>query len=108
MPLGNIVILEEGVPERMHFTGHRITTRDITDPDTGRPGTRNVLEFDVDSLNGGAVSAKWSTMSEKLYGLLEPFLPGQVYRSYEFIITRRGTGFRTVYTVDKIPRPSAG
>lgn len=103
MPLGNIVILETDKPERMHFTSHTIVDRDITDPSTGRPGIRKVLEFTVDRLNGGSVNAKWSTMSEKLYGMLEAYLVGQAYRDYDFIVTKSGTGYRTQYKVDRIP-----
>jgi hypothetical protein len=103
MPLGNIVMLDPDVPERMHFTDHTIVSRDITDPTTGRPATRKVLEFSVDRMNGQPAAAKFSTMAETLYSQLEPFLSGQVYRQYEFIITKRGGGYRTRYTVDRIP-----
>lgn len=102
MPLGNWVMLESDVPERMHFTDHLVEARDTTDPTTGRPTTRNVLVFSVDRLNGASVNAKFSTMAETLYAQLEAFLPNQVYRQYEFIITKRGTGYRTKYTVDKV------
>ena len=103
MPLGNIVILEAGTPERMHFVDHIVVDRDITDPLTGRPGTRKVLEFSVDRLNGLPASAKFSTMSESLYGMFEPFLVGKLYRGYEFIVQKRGSGYQTKYTVDKLP-----
>ena len=103
MPLGNIVILEVGIPERMHFASHVIADRDITDPSTGRPGIRKVLEFSVDKLNGQPANAKFSTMSETLYAQLEAYLPNGIYRGYEFIVTKRGSGYRTKYTVDKIP-----
>ena len=103
MPLGNIVILQAEVPERMHWTEHVIVDRDTTDPNTGRPTTRKILEFTVDRLNGVSVNAKFSTMAETLYAQLEPYLPNSVYRGYEFIVTKRGSGYRTKYTVDKIP-----
>ena len=103
MPLGNIVMLEPDIPERMHFTAHVIAKRDITDPLTGKPGIRNVLEFDVDRLNGAAVSAKFGTFSEGLYGKLEAYLAGQVYKNYEFIISKHGTGYHTRYKVETIP-----
>jgi hypothetical protein len=103
MPLGNYVLLEQGVPERMHFSGHAIEVRTITDPQTGRPGTRNVLVMDVDRLNGNPTTAKFSTMAETLYRQFEPYLPNQVYRNYEFIVKQTGSGFQTRYTVDRIP-----
>lgn len=106
MPLGNIVMLEAGTPERMHFTDHIVADRDITDPLTGRPGVRKVLEFTVDRLNGVAANAKFSTMSESLYGMFEPFLVGKLYRGYEFIVTKRGSGYQTKYSLDKLPYTS--
>lgn len=104
MPLGNIVILETGKPERMHFTDHAIEKRDITDPTTGQPGIRNVLVFDVDELNGQPVNAKYSTLAEKLYSRLEPYLVNKVYRNYDIVITKVGSGFRTTYNVNPLPR----
>ncbi len=103
MPLGNIVMLKSGIPERMHFASHIIEKRTITDPRTGNPALRNVLVFDVDRYNGQPSTAKFSTMAEKLYGKLEAYLSGQLYRGYEFIITQRGEGFRTDWTVEAIP-----
>jgi len=102
MPLGNIIILDSEIPERMHFTSHVIADRDITDPSTGGPGIRKVLEFSVDKLNGQPANAKFSTMSENLYAQLEAYLPNGIYRGYEFIITKRGSGYRTKYKVDKV------
>lgn len=104
MPLGNIVILDTGKPERMHFSDHIIEKRDITDPLTGRPAIRNVLVFDVDELNGMPVAAKFSTMAEKLYSTLEPYLVNKAYLNYDMVITRMGTGFRTTYVVNPLPR----
>ncbi len=103
MPLGNYVILEEGVPERVHFISHVLDKRDITDPKTLQPVTRNVALFTVDRLNGQPVNAMLSVMAEKLYAKFEAYLPGQVYRNYDFIITKRGTGFRTTFTVEIVP-----
>ena len=101
--LENYVILETGIPTRVHFTDHHIMKRTITDPLTGEPGTRNVLVFEVDRMDGRPVTAKYSTMSEKHATQFEPYLEGKVYRDYEFTITRTGEGFRTVYSVAVIP-----
>lgn len=107
MVLQNYVILGQGVPARLHFTAHSIGPRDITDPQTGRPGTRNVLEFDVDRLDGKAVNAKFSTMAETLASQFSAFLPDKRYTLYDFIITKRGAGFQTKYTVERIPLAGA-
>lgn len=103
MPLGNYVILEAGIPERVHFTSHTLETRTITDPRTLQPVSRNIALFNVDRLNGQEVTAQLSVMAEKLYAKLEAYLPGQVYRGYDFIITKRGEGFRTTFGVEAIP-----
>ncbi len=104
MPLGNIVILEPGKPERMHFRDHLKGPRDITDNRTGQPTIRNVLEFDVDELNGQKVEAKYSTMAEKHFSQLEPYLFNKAYLQYDFIVTKTGSGFRTTYSTQVIPR----
>ena len=103
MVLMNYVILEPGVAARLHFTSHVIERRTVTDPQTLTPSSRNVLVFDVDRLNGREVAAKYSIMAETHAGQLEAYLKGELYRSYDFIITKRGEGFRTKWTVEAIP-----
>ena len=103
MPLGNWVILEPGKPDRMHFTDHVIEPIPITDKTTGLPTTRNRLALDVDRWNGAPATAKFSTLAEKLYRKLEPYLAGRAYRDYDFVITMEGTGYVTQYSVQVIP-----
>lgn len=103
MVLTNYVILEDGKPARLHFTDHVVEKRTITDPNTGRPGTRNVLVFNVDRLDGRAVDARYSTMAEKLAAQFEPYLKDKAYRSYEIIITQNGEGFQRRWSVQFIP-----
>ena len=103
MPLGNIVMLKPDNPERMHFFDHRIETRTITDPVTRQPKLSNVLVMLVDRLDGAVVNAQFSTLAETLYAKLEPYLTGKLYQQYEFIVTQRGTGFTTKYTVENLP-----
>ena len=103
MVLQNHVILQNGVPARLHFTDHHIERRTITDPNTGLPSMRNVLAFDVDRLNGVAVGAIFSTMAEKLAGQFEPYLGDKSYMSYEIIITQSGDGFTRKWMVQFIP-----
>lgn len=103
MPLGNWVMLDSGIPERVHLIDHALVEKEITDPDTGRPAVRKSCVFDVDRLNGEPVTAQLSVMAEKLFASLEPYLPGKAYRDYEFVITKTGARYRTSYSVQVIP-----
>ena len=103
MPLGNYVILQSGIPERMHFTDDHIEVRTVTDNVTLKPKQVNVLLFSVDRLNGAAVAAQFSTMSESLYAKFAAYLTYKLYRNYDFIVTQNGTGYTTRYTVQAIP-----
>ena len=104
MVLQNNVILQNNIPARMHFADHRVGPRTITNPDTATPAVRNTLEFDVDSLDGRPVSAKFSTMAEKLASQFGPYLGDKSYRNFDFIITQRGEGYLRQWTVQVIPR----
>ena len=102
--LVNHVILENGIPTRLHFTDHRIEARTITEPVTGRPAIRQVLALIVDTLDGRPVSAEFSTMAEKLAGQFEPYLGDKSYRGYDFTITQFGEGFTRSWSVKVTPR----
>ena len=101
--LENYVILETGIPTRVHFTDHHIESRTITDPQTGEPAKRKVLVFEVDSMDGRSIEAKYSTMSEKHAAQFEPYLGDKSYRNFEFTIVRSGEGFRTSYSITPTP-----
>lgn len=100
--LENYVILETGIPTRLHFTDHSIRRREITDPETGQPAMRKALVFSVDKMDGRAIDALYSTISEKHATSFEPYLANKEYRDYEFVITRSGEGFRTSYSVTPV------
>lgn len=104
MVLENYVLLETGVPARVHFIDHVIQRRTVTDPITGGPATRNVLVFDVDLLNGREVAAKYSIMAEKHAGQFSAYLADKSYRDFDFLITRTGEGFRTSWSLQVLPR----
>ena len=104
MVLENYILLETGIPARLHFTDHAIQKRTVTDPLTGAPTTRNVLVLDVDRVNDRDVTAKYSIMAEKHAGQFKPYLEDKSYRDYDFVITRSGEGFRTAWSVQVIPR----
>ncbi len=103
MPLGNYVIFDENVPERMHFSAHEKKVKDITDSQTGRARPVNAVDFTIDRLNGAPVQSTLSVIQENLFGQLEAYLPDRKYLQYEFTITKRGTGYRTRWTVEAIP-----
>jgi hypothetical protein len=42
-------------------------------------------------------------MSENLANQFRAYLDKQLYRRYDFLITMRGTGYQTKYTVEAIP-----
>jgi len=104
MVLQNYVELSDGVPARMHFYDHAIVRKTITDPTTGKPSARNALVFDCDQVNGQEVETKFSTMSEKLAGLFQPYLADKSYVNYEFVVTASGEGFRRTFTLQAIPK----
>ncbi len=103
MVLQNTVILEDGIPARLHFTDHHFESRTITEGLTQRQIIRNTLVMDIDRLNGASVQAVLTTMAEGLAGQLSPYLSDKSYRNYEVIITQRGSGFTRKWTVQFIP-----
>lgn len=103
MVLENYVILQEGIPVRLHFFDHSIQKRPITDPITGQPATRNALVLEVDRMNYLPVAAKFSTMAEKLAGQFGPYLEGKAYTDYDFVITQTGESFRRSWSVQVVP-----
>ena len=105
MVLENYVILKTGVPARLHFTDHYIETRTVTDRTTGSPTSRRVLVFQVDSLDGRPVAAKYSTMAEKHAAQFQAYLADKSYRDYDFIITKTGEAYLTQWSVMALPRP---
>ena len=111
MPLQNYVIFTNGVPERLHFTGHVYEQVTITDPRTRMPGLRNRLSMSVDEINGSKVDshglpiiAKLSVLATGREAKLAPYIPAKSYLNYDFVITQTGTGDLTKYTVQVIPR----
>jgi len=104
MVLENYVILQPGVPGRLHFSDHIIMKRTITDPITGGPTARNVLIFEVDEFNGKPATAKYSIMAEKHAGQFAAYLDDKSYRDYDFIITPVGEGFMRTWSLQVLPR----
>ena len=105
MVLANYVILQEGQPARMHFTEVAKKVKTITDPETGRAKPITTLEFAVDQLNGRAAISTYSVSSQKHAQDFAPYLPGDKFRDYDFIITMSGQGYRREYSVQVVPHP---
>ena len=104
MVLQNYVILQKGIPTRLHFTDHYIETIQITDRQTGLPAKRQRLVFDVDTVDARPVVAKYSTLSEKHASQFAGYLADKSYRNFDFVITQTGEEFRTSWTVERLPR----
>ena len=104
MVLQNYVILQPGVPARIHFSDHEVRVKTITDPLTGREKKLNVLIFTVDELNAREVVSYYSITSQKHAADFTPFLGANRYRDYDFVITLSGSGDRREYQVQTIAR----
>lgn len=104
MVLQNYVILQEGRPARMHFAAVEKVVKTITDPTTGHPKAVNTLVWTVDELNGRAVVAYYSITSQTHAQDFAPFLDGEKYRQYDFVVTVLGSGFQRRYQVQPLPR----
>lgn len=99
MVLQNYVVLEPNIPARLHFVSHQVVTKTIADPATGRDKPVRALVFGVDELNGQPVVGQYSIVSDKHANDFASYLPGERYRSYDFIITLSGSGYRREYQV---------
>ena len=104
MVLQNYVRLQQGVPARLHFYHVEKMVKTITDPLTLKPKSVQSLEFSVDELNGRPAVSTYSIISDKHAQDFAPFLVGEKFKEYDFVITMTGTGFRTEYQVQSIPR----
>lgn len=104
--LANYVALADGIPLRLHFTDDYTVDRDITDPDTGKTKRVKTLVFWVDEVNGEPSSKTFSVLSQQLLNLFQPYLKEHVYRGWDFVITKTGTGFTARFKVEAHPRAS--
>lgn len=90
--LGNWVVLEPGVPKKLHLKEHKFASRSITDSIFG--GTREVrsLVFLVDEEDDAAVDKMYSVVSDRLASDLSGYLEGHRYRGYSFTIIKDAPG----------------
>ena len=104
MVLRNYVELEEGKPARLHFVEHDIIVKDVFDRDLGRVVPKNALVLQVDKLDGKPVAALLSVLAGGLADALQPWVAEHRYRAVDIIITKRGTGYQTRFSVEPAPR----
>jgi hypothetical protein len=84
---------------------HSETKRNITDPVTRQPKEVHALELHVSSVNGVAVSTRYSVVSDNEYAMWAPYLVGQAYKGRAFRITKTGAGFRRQTTLEVLAAP---
>lgn len=104
MVLNNFITLEPDTPAVLHITGGEIVQRPIKDPLTNQAKLVNILELDVNELNGHAVSAKWGITSEKLAQQIKPLLDSGRIDTFNVIVTERGSSFQKEFEVSTVPR----
>jgi len=84
--------LSPGIPLHLHFVDHGILNRIITDPVLGWKKNVKTLTFKVDRVNGKRADTTYSVISEKLKAEFEPYLVGEKYRRYEFVLIKDSAG----------------
>ena len=103
--LMNYIALLPGVPTKMHFTDDYMIERQIAIKGTDKTKRLTSLTFQVDELNGEDVARTFSILSQKLAAHFEPFLKGQKYLKYDFILTQMGDGDLKDWGFQTILRP---
>jgi len=87
----------------MHFTDAYFIESLVADRERGGKKMVRRLTFWVDRLNGEPVARTFSILSEKLAAQLQPYLKGEKFKDWEFIITKEGEGFQTEYRIEIQP-----
>ena len=88
----NWVILEPGVPKRIHMIDHIVEPREITDKYFGRPRTVTTWLFLVDREDGRPVDKTFSVLSGRLKAELSGYIPEKRYTRYEFTFIKDAPG----------------
>lgn len=99
----NYIRLEIGVPIRLHFIDHGEIPKIVTDPVLKWKKTVKSLVFKVDKMDGDQVDTVFSILSEKLWNEFRPYLHGQKYLNYEFVIVKDVGGFTPPRIVEVRP-----
>ncbi|MFA5379068.1 MAG: hypothetical protein WC455_25155 [Dehalococcoidia bacterium] len=99
----NYVKIEVGVLTRMRFDKAVWETRSVMDPKLGFAKDVSTLNFHVVELDGKPVSTVWSITSSTLQEQLKPYLAGDKYLAYRFVITRDGGGYAPPRIASAVP-----
>lgn len=105
MTFSNFVALVPGVPIRLHFTDYYRVEREVLEKESGKTKRIWTNVFYTNEVDGEPSSRTFSVMSQKLWAHLEPYVPDNEYRGYDFIITEMGSGFFKDWNVQVIRRP---
>ena len=92
-PIENFVVLKPGIPVSLHFSDHRVVSRQIEDPIRHIMVTRESLLFYVDEADGTKVDRMYSILSQKHAAEFAGYLPGKRYVGYRFIVIKDAPGF---------------
>lgn len=102
--LENFITFQDGVPRRFHATDHAVVEREIVDPLLGMTKRVRSLMLFFDEVDGEKRPAALSIISDDFANQLAPMLATKSYKDSTLVITKRGTGFLTRYSVERLPR----
>jgi len=106
MVMMNYLVLENDKPTQLHFTDHLFADRMVYDRDMGKEKPVRSLVFWVDEVDASPVFKTFSILSPRLAALFEPYLFDSRFRDYDFLITKRGGGYLTTWSLEATPRPA--
>ena len=89
----NYIRLKEGIPVVLRFDNYARQSRQVIDPALGFRKTVQALVFHVTEVDGAPTDTVFSLISEKAKKEFEPYLAGDRYRRYKFIVIREAGDF---------------
>ncbi len=91
--ISNFVVLKPGIPVTLHFSDHRIVSRQIEDSIRHVMVTRESLLFYVDEVDGSKTDKMYSILSQKHAAEFAGYLPAKKYVGYRFTVIKDAPGF---------------
>ena len=89
----NYVKLEIGVSKVLRFDKYAYQPRQVIDPQLGFQKTVNALVFHVTEVDGTPADTVFSLISEKAKKEFLPYLAGERFRRYKFVVIREAGDF---------------